>query len=86
MPAINYQEAYADIHPSPTLSLTRGGKVPFSFPMLNCFSLNWKCSRVREDTLRRFSFFPRLSLLLLGFLFIIITHNAGDSGTPESSD
>lgn len=90
MPAINYQEVHADIHPSPTLSLTSDGKVPFPFPMLNCFSLYQKSSRVREgmeDALRRLSFFPPLCLLLLGFLFYY-DHPVmeGDSGTPASSD
>lgn len=90
MPAINDQEVHADIHPSPTLSLTSDGKVPFPFPMLNCFSLYQKSSRVkegREASLRRLSFFPPLSLLLLGFLFY--RQNPimeGDSGTPVSND
>lgn len=80
MPVINYQEVHTDIHPSPTLSLTSDGKAPFPFPMLNYCSLYRKSSRVREgvkDTLRRMYFFPLLFLLLLGFQFIIITHNVG---------
>jgi len=74
MPVISYQEVHADIHPS----LTSDGAVPFPSPMLNCFCLYQKSSRVREGmggTLKRLTFFPPLSLLLLGFLLITITHN-----------
>lgn len=87
MPAINYQEVHTDIHPSPPLSLASDGKVPFPFPMLNCFSLYQKSSRVREgieDTLRRLSFFLLLFLLCLGFLFITITHNVGGQWYPRA--
>lgn len=90
MPVLNYQEVHADIHPSRTLSLTNDGNVSFPFPMLNCYSLYQKSSRVREgmeDTSRILSFPPPFSLLFLGFLFYY--HHPvmeGESGTAASCD
>lgn len=66
------------------------GKVPFPFPILNCFSLYQKSSSMREgmeDALRRLSSFLPLSLLLLGFmLYCYHPIMEGDSGTPAFND
>lgn len=65
-----------------------GDKVPFPFPVLNCFSLYQKSSSMREgmeDALRRLSSFLPLSLLLSGFVFIAVTPQWRGTVAPQHS-